>query len=123
MDSVIIAVSILVFAALAYLCIRLSTQRNLILQLHAEQRALAAILRQEHADLTHFIQSQPGPIITIEILNAVEVASQSSILAGLAGKLAPDTIQRVVVKRTADMMRAQMAEHGVDVQVLVHDPD
>ena len=107
---------------LACLLFQLSAQRRLILQLREEQRSLAATLLQNRAaDLSDFLHANPGPIITIEILNPVEVAGQSSLIGGLIARFAPDTIHRIVVNRTADTMRDQMTEHGVEVQVLVHD--
>lgn len=122
MDTFLIVFCLSILLALTCLLVLLAEQRKLILQLRAEQRSVAEMLRRDQAaELSEFIQSQPGPIITIEILNAVEVAAQSSIIGGLVAKIAPDTIHRIVVKRTADTMRSQMTEHGVEVQVLVHD--
>ena len=115
----IFAFSVLL-AAVVSLSIRLSAQRKLLLQIREEQRALAEFRRGEAAELSQFIGSKPNPIITIEILNAVELAGKSSRVAGLIGRCAPDVLHRMVVKRTADNLRDQMTEHGVQVEVQVH---
>jgi len=72
--------------------------------------------------LSQFIKSKPNPFITIEILNAVELATKASKVGGLISKYAPDLMHRIVVKRTADTMRDQMTEHGVQVVIQVHSP-
>ena len=118
------SVGIALFAALlvvtAYLYLKLTAQRQLLLQLQKELRALAEAWRSERADLSDFVGSRPNPVITIEILNAVEIASKNSKFAGLIGKYAPDMIRKMVIKGTAKNMRDQMKEHGVQVEVKVH---
>lgn len=123
MDIVAIILALLILLALACLLVRLAAQRKLILELREGQRTVEKLLCGDRdTGYADFVQSQPGPLITIEILNAVEVAAQSSMIGGLIGRFAPDTIHRLVVRRTADAMRSQMTEHGVEVQVLVHEP-
>ncbi len=122
MEWIMSALAGCMLVTLVCLFTRLSDQRKLILQLREEQRAISGFLRQEQFELPDFMQSRSGPIITIEILNAVEVAGKSSWMGGLVARIAPETIRRMVVQRTADTMRNQMTEHGVEVQVLVHDP-
>jgi len=123
MNSVTNGIFIVLLAAVVYLFLRLSAQRKLLAQLREEQRALAEAWRSEQADLSRFIESKPNPFITIEILNAVELATKESIVGGLIGKCAPDMMHRLVVKRTADTMRDQMMGHGVQVEVEVHGLD
>lgn len=120
MNSVTSVIFLVLLAAVVYLYLRLSAQRKLLAQLREEQRALAESWRSEQTDLSEFINSKPTPFITIEILNAVELATKESIVGGLIGKCAPDMMHRMVVKRTADTMRDQMTEHGVQVEVEVH---
>ena len=123
MDIVYFVLGLSIPVALICLFVRLAEQRKLILQLLEEQRMGEQTPgRGQVTDFSDFNQSQPGPIITIEILNAVEVAAQSSVIGGLIGRFAPDTIQRLVVRRTAETMRSQMTDHGVEVQVRVHEP-
>ena len=120
MNTVGIAMFTVLLTIVTYLFLRLSMQRKLVRQLREEQQILAEGWRAEQADLSRFIGSRTSPIITIEILNAIELASQTSGVGGLIGKCAPETIRRMVVKRTADTLRDQMTEHGVQVEVVVH---
>ena len=120
MNAIGIAMFTGLLTLVIYLFLRLSLQHKLLRQLQEEQRILAEVWRTEQPDLSRFIGSKPGPFITIEILNAVELASQTSRIGRLIGKYAPNTLQRMVVKRTADNMRHQMTEHGVQVEVVVH---
>jgi len=120
MTSVATAMFSVLLTVVAYLFLRLSAQRRLLQQLREEQRTMAKVWRVEQAELSQFIGSKPGPFITIEILNPVELVSQTSIVGGLIGKCAPDMIHRIVVKRTADTMRDQMTENGVQVEVGIH---
>ena len=120
MNSVAIVIFSVLLTAIAYLFLRLSAQRKVLAQLREEQQALAQAWRSEQADLSRFIGSKPNPFITIEILNAVELATKASKVGGLIGRCAPDMMHRMVVRRTADTMRDQMTEHGVQVEVEVH---
>jgi len=106
-----------------YLLLKLSAQRRLLLQLQQEQQSLAEAWRLEQTDLSKFISTRAAPVISIEILNAVEVAANNSTFGRLIGKYMPDKISRIVIKRTADNMREQMEENGVHVDVKVHGLD
>ncbi|MGH8861194.1 MAG: hypothetical protein ACRDVG_08170 [Jatrophihabitantaceae bacterium] len=60
-------------------------------------------------------------LLTIEILNALEVAgSQGGRLAGLAGSLAPGLTRRVVYERTLKTLRSELGRMGVDADVRAH---
>lgn len=120
MSAVGIAMFTVLLTVVTYLFWRLSVQRKLVRQLRDEQRILAEGWRAEQDDLSRFIGSRTSPFITIEILNAIELVSQTTSVGGLIGKFAPGTIHRMVVRRTADTLRDQMTDHGVQVKVVVH---
>lgn len=103
--------------------IRQAALRRLLLQLQEEQKALSEAWRAEQADLSRFIGATPRPMITIEILNAVEIAARHSKFGRLIGKYKPDMIRKQVYKSTAKNMRQQMSEHGVQVEVRVEGLD
>jgi len=117
------ALFIVLLAVVAYLFLRLAAQRELLSQLKDEQRTLAEAWRAGRVDLSEFTGSKQNPIITIEILNAVELAAKQSKFGGMIGKYAPDMIRKMVIKRTADTMRDQMTGNGVHVEVQVHGLD
>lgn len=121
MISLSIITPIVLLIVVVFLMMKLSVQRRLLTQLEQEQQTLAAAWNTEKASLEQFVSSKRAPVITIEILNAVEVAANNSKFAGLIGKYLPDTIRNMVIKRTAETMREQMAANGVEVEVKVHD--
>ncbi|MBJ8346183.1 hypothetical protein [Antrihabitans sp. YC2-6] len=58
-----------------------------------------------------------GRIITIEILNPLEVASGQSWFAGIASSLAPSLVTKTVYDTAAKMMRQELAAAGVEAVV------
>jgi len=122
MNAFVNAILLLLLSGLVYLVVRLSVQRKLLAQLQEDQRALAEFRCTEEASFCQLCGSKSNPFITIEILNAVELATKASKVGGLIGKCAPGLMHRIVIRRTANTMRNQMTEHGVQVVVKVHSP-
>ena len=63
-------------------------------------------------------------VITIEILNPIELAGSRGWWAGIAGSLAPGLTNRVVYDQAMRLVRGQLADHNVvaDVRLHVFDP-
>jgi hypothetical protein len=63
-------------------------------------------------------------VITIEILNPIELAGSRGRWAGIAGSLAPGLTNRVVYDQAIKLVRTQLADHDVvaDVRLHVFDP-
>jgi hypothetical protein len=63
-------------------------------------------------------------VITIEILNPIELAGSRGWWAGIAGSLAPGLTNRVVYDQAIKLVRTQLADHDVvaDVRLHVFDP-
>lgn len=63
-------------------------------------------------------------VITIEILNPIELAGSRGWWAGIAGSLAPGLTNRVVYDQAIRLVRTQLADHDVvaDVRLHVFDP-
>ena len=59
-------------------------------------------------------------IITIEILNPLELASTRGRLAGIAGSLAPGITRRVVYDQALRNLRRQLVEEKVVADVRLH---
>jgi hypothetical protein len=59
-------------------------------------------------------------VITIEILNAIELAGNRGRLAGIAGSLAPGITHRVVYDQAIKLVRRQLAEEQVVADVRLH---
>lgn len=60
------------------------------------------------------------PIITIEILNPLELASSQVRAASLVGSWKPETITKIVYNEAVKQISAQLAEEGVVAEVLIH---
>lgn len=70
---------------------------------------------------------RPGPsstsirrVITIEILNPIELAGSRGRWAGIAGSLAPGLTNRVVYEQAIKLVRQQLAKHNVVADVRLH---
>ena len=59
-------------------------------------------------------------LITVEILNPLELAATQNRFAGMIGTFAPERIRRVVYERAAVAMTAQLIDEGLDVDAQVH---
>lgn len=60
------------------------------------------------------------PIITIEILNPLELASSQIRAAALVGSWRPDMITKIVYEEAVKQIAAQLVEEGVVAEVLIH---
>jgi hypothetical protein len=106
-------------ASLLFLWRRAREQQRLLVTLSQDQSALAAAWNALPADASALLKSG-GALISIEILNPVELASQESPLAGPLGQVAPGLIRKLVYQRAAEMLRRQLGEHGVQAEVRIH---
>lgn len=82
---------------------------------------LAAALDTAPADLKGILGDGKRQLITIEILNPMELASAQSKFAKHFGGLTPAMIRREVTKRTVGELAARLREQGVEAEVRIHD--
>lgn len=59
-------------------------------------------------------------LITIEVLNPIELAATRGRLAGLAGSLAPRLTRRIVADQVVKILEQQLAEQQVVADVHLH---
>jgi hypothetical protein len=59
-------------------------------------------------------------VISIEILNPIEVAATRGRLAGIAGSIAPGLIRRIVYDQTIKTMRRHLADEQVVADLRLH---
>jgi hypothetical protein len=65
--------------------------------------------------------SSPRRVITIEILNPLQVAGARGRWAGIAGSLAPGITRRVVYDRAMRIVQRQLAAQDVAADVRLHE--
>ncbi|MFT4045751.1 MAG: hypothetical protein QM661_03550 [Solimonas sp.] len=96
------------FALLAVLALLLQLQRRL----HALQAraSLAAALPPD---------GTPRPLITVEILNPFELAASRVAIAAIGAKFVPRVIERIVYQTTSEILREEIAKHGVNARVQI----
>lgn len=59
-------------------------------------------------------------LISIEILNAIELAGTRGRLASIAGAVAPGVTRRIVYDQTLKILRAQLIDQQVHADVRLH---
>ena len=91
-----------------------------------ELEARVEDLRAELSTISDAPPAQPVPsigarrLITIEILNPIELASQKARAAGLVGSWRPDMITKIVYDAAAKQIASEMVSQGVVAEVQVH---
>lgn len=94
----------------------------------AELRRRAASLESEVAEfaaepvqvpLSEIAATRDRRLITVEILNPLQLAANESRAAGAFGRVAPTTVTRIVYEQAAKQILAELANQGVEAQVRV----
>jgi hypothetical protein len=62
-----------------------------------------------------------SPLISVEILNPMELAAKESPLAKAFGSLTPELVRREVYKVVYERLCTQLQEQGVVAEVRLHD--
>ena len=117
MTVVLVVVQILMLITLGVLLLRVRRLRT---------RALDGehlLSQTDGIEIGPRIADGGGRLITVEILNPLEVAAKRVRLASVAGSVAPDLIGKVVYEQTARIMRRQLEMHGVEAEVRIHADD
>ncbi|MFA5938723.1 MAG: hypothetical protein WC809_05145 [Sinimarinibacterium sp.] len=99
---------------------RLDRHRAMLATLQQDHAALAGAWDKLPPDAIRLLANERAPVISIEILNPIELASQESEFAGPISTVAPQLIRKIVYQRTAEILRAELSEKGVQADVKVH---
>lgn len=105
---------------LVFLLLRLGQHRALLATLQQDHAALAGTWDQLPPDAIRLLANERAPVISIEILNPIELAALESQFAGPVSTVAPNLIRRIVYQKTAEILRAELIEKGVQADVKVH---
>lgn len=103
----------------AFLIWRQQLQLARLNALETQAVALGAATGSLPVDLKTVLGDGPNPMITIEILNPMEVAARESWVAGAVGNLSPPLIRSIVYKRAREQIVEQLRERGLQAKVEV----
>jgi HAMP domain-containing protein len=114
----VVVLVVLVVELVAAVLLVLAARRTRA-RLHELEQAQSAL----EAELAGIPVAAPGnPLLSIEILNAAEVAARQSWAARTFGALVPRMIVREVASRAAEQMSRQLTAQGVEAEVRVIAP-
>lgn len=111
---VLVATNLIALGALGYLLRR----RLRPVDLPGLDDAAAAAL--DRAPRPTSIPAGTRRLITIEILNPIELAGTRGRIAGIAGSMAPRLTRRIVYEQTYKQLKEQLADQQVVADVRLH---
>jgi len=89
-------------------------------RLHGRLRELSPNLSGDPARSFELTSAARPSLISIEILNPMELAAKETWVAGVLGSVTPTLIRRLVYQRAAQMVREELRGHGVTAEVRQH---
>lgn len=99
----------------------------LFLRLWRVQRSLNSRLRQLAPNLStdparnfELVSAARPSLLSIEILNPMELAAKETWMAGVLGSVTPTLVRRMVYLRAAQIVREQLKEYGATAEVRQH---
>ncbi len=104
----LVAIVVLVFAA-----------RRLRSRVQALTERVAALAGAPLA-LESSVVAGKKRLITVELLNPIDMAAAQNKYSGMAGAVAPELIRSIVYKKAAEALRDGLVEQGVEAEVIVH---
>lgn len=110
METVLLALTIVAIVVAGWL----------LVEVHALNRRASALHQRVDGEPGVALPARSGTVISVEILNPFELATHDSRLARPLIAIAPGVIHRIVYRRTAQIMTAQLAERGVRAEVKIH---
>lgn len=117
MTTVVAAFALGLSLLLAIACGFLLTRARTLGRITADlSRRLAAVPVSEAVPVT---VPAGRRLITVEILNPLEVAGRESRAGGLVGTLAPSLVTRIVYDQASQQILDGLSAEGVDAQVQV----
>lgn len=108
--------------ALAVLLFRFARLRGEVAQLRARSDALASGCAEVPPEVRQLAR-EGASMLSIRILNPMELAAQKHWVAGVAGRLTPGLVRRIVSQEAAKIVRQELPKYGVvaEVEVVARD--
>lgn len=92
-------------------------------RLHKMEQALLTLQGEKATfppDFRKLLSGGQTELISIQILNPMELAAQQSKLASALGNLTPSLIRRIVHNEAIKITRRELERHGAKAQVRLH---
>lgn len=120
--SAVLLILLLNLAVLVVLLFRFQRLRAELAQLRARSEALAGGVAEVPADVRQLAR-EGASMLAIRILNPMELAAQKHWVAGVAGRLTPGLVRRIVSQEAAKIVRQELPKYGVvaEVEVVARD--
>lgn len=115
--TILLLLNVLLSAVLGLLFLRLWRVQH---RLHGRLQQLAPNLACDPARNFELVSASRPSLISIEILNPMELAAKESWVAGALGSVTPTLVRRLVYQRAAQMVREELKGHGVTAEVRQH---
>lgn len=112
-----LALLMLALGILLWLFDRLSKR---LLMIEQALQALQSERGSFPADFRKLLSSDSCELISIQLLNPMELAAQQSKLASALGSLTPSLIRRIVHNEAIKITRKELERHGAKAQVRYH---
>lgn len=116
MNAVVILL-IVNLAALVLLLLRHARLRGTVAELAERGTALAG--STEVPEPLRQLAREGTPMLSIRILNPMELAAQKHWMAGVAGRVTPGLVRRIVALEAAKIVRLELPKYGVVAEVEV----
>ncbi len=117
MNAVIVFL-LLNLAVLGLLLFRFARLRGELAELRARSEVLAGGTVQVPEDMRRMAR-EGASMLSIRILNPMELAAQKHWVAGVAGRLTPGIVRRIVSHEAAKIVRQELPKYGVIAEVQV----
>lgn len=95
-------------------------QRRELRSLQAQCQQLQLVAQTLPEDARALLGTERPLLLSIEILNPMQVAAQQSWLANAFGSLTPGLVRRIVYERAQDIVRQEVLKHGLEAEVRLH---
>ncbi len=115
----LVVIALVLLIGLTLLWRRLQQLKRLLEALERDQQQLAGAWNALPAAAAGLLPADKA-LLSIEILNAAELAARESRFAHVLGSLTPQLLRRLVYQQTAEVMRAELVKHGVQAEVRLH---
>lgn len=103
---------------LGLLLLRFARLRSEVAELRARSETLAGTLVEVPDDMRR-MAAEGAALLSIRILNPMELAAQKHWVAGVAGRLTPGIVRRIVSHEAAKIVRQELPKYGVIAEVEV----